>query len=266
MRLRDIIGLAIALVLAIGVALTVRLFLTKVEPTKPVVEQQAIPLTKVLVAGRNLIEGTKLRESDLVWQEWPQQYVNSVYLTEKSIKPESLKGSIVRFHILRGAPILLPNLVRSGETGLLSIVLSSGKRAVSIDVTPATASSGLIIPGDMVDVILAETVIEETISRGKSETILSNVKVVAIDTDLSTLGDKTKTPPHVATLEVTPDQAELLLAASKNGTLSLSLHSSVKGTAAVVKASETPVPAIRKPEKVLVIRGKERTTLEFQEK
>lgn len=264
MRLRDIIGLAIALILAIGVALTVRLFLSKPEATKPTVEQAVIPMTKVLVAGRNLIEGTKVRESDFTWQEWPQAYVNSVYLTEKSIKPESLKGSIVRFHILRGQPILLPNLVRSGENGILSVLLASGKRAVSIDVTPATASSGLIIPGDMVDVILAETVTAEGNSRGRSETVLSNVKVVAIDTEISTLGDKTKTPPHVATLEVAPEQAEILLAASKNGTLSLSLHSSIKQVSDTKKMEIPDSPQI-KQEKVLILRGKERTTLEFQE-
>lgn len=265
MRLRDIIGLAIALILAVGVALVARIFLTKVEPVQPVATPQPVTVAKVLVAGKNLLEGDKISHGDLVWQEWPQQYVKPVYITEGSIKVESLQGSIVRFHILRGEPVLLPNLVKPGSSGILSAVIDPGKRAVSIDVTPATASSGLVIPGDIVDVILSASVTVEGNSRGKSDTVLSKVKVVAMDTDISTLSDKTKTPPHVATLEVTPQQAEILLAASKDGTLSLSLHSFIKEKPGVVNAPEVS-PQKRTQEKVLIMRGKERTTLEFQEK
>jgi pilus assembly protein CpaB len=263
MRLRDIIGLAIALILAIGVALLTRLFLTKVEQPKPVAVSPSIPLTKILVAGKNLLVGDKVRQSDLVWQEWPQQASNPVYITEGTVRPEALVGGTVRFNVLRGEPILLIDIIRHGERGVLASVLDSGKRAISIDVTPATANSGLIIPGDYVDVILSSVIGGEgAATKGKSETVLKDVKVVAMDTELSTLDDKTKAPPHVATLEVSPEQAEALLAASKNGTLNLSLHSFHKN----VIPQEVKAELKEKINKVLLIRGKEKSIIEFQGK
>lgn len=265
MRLRDIIGLGIALILAVGVALLTRVFLTKVEQPKAVAVPQPIPVIKVLVAGRNLLEGDKVRKSDLIWQEWPQSSLNPVYITEGTVRPESLVGGVIRFHVSRGEPVTLPDIIRPGERGVLAAVLDPGKRAVSIDVTPATASSGLVIPGDIVDVILSNAVsAESNATKGKSETILTGVKVVAMDTELATLGDKTKNPPHVVTLEVSPAQAEILLAASKEGTLSLSLHSFTKAQV-LVKEVEIKTPLKQhKAEKVLLIRGKEKTILEFQ--
>ncbi|MBY0502086.1 MAG: Flp pilus assembly protein CpaB [Alphaproteobacteria bacterium] len=263
MRLRDIIGLAIALVLAVGVALLTRLFLTKVEQPKPVAVSQPISLTKILVAGKNLLVGDKVRQGDLVWQEWPQQSLNPVYIMEGTVKSESLVGGVVRFNVLRGEPVLLMDIIRQGEHGVLAAVLDPGKRAISIDVTPATANSGLILPGDYVDVILSSVMGGEgTATKGKSETVLKNVKVVAMDTEIATLDDKTKTPPHVATLEVNPEQAEILLAASKDGTLNLSLHSFHKN----VIAQEIKAALKKKIDKVLLIRGKEKAVLEFQEK
>lgn len=227
-----------------------------------------IPATKVLVAGKDLMEGDKIGAGDLSWQEWPKSSLNSTFVVEGVVDPETLIGSVVRYRFLRGEPIILTDLVKAGERGVLAAILAPGKRAASIDVTPATANSGLILPGDYVDVILSNLTTPEGAENqaqqhGKSETILTNIKVVAIDTELSTSQGTTKNPPHVATLEVTPDQAAILLAAAKEGTLSLSLHSLEQSH---FKRAEETMARPRRQDRVIVIRGKERTTLEFQEK
>ncbi|MBI2707717.1 MAG: Flp pilus assembly protein CpaB [Proteobacteria bacterium] len=272
MRFKDIVGLSIALVLAIGVAFLTRFFLTRQEaPKKEIVSQQQ-QLTQVLVAAKNFQEGDKIKSGDLIWQKWPLTAINQNYVTPQtlslhSMKLEDLTGSIVRESFSQGEPIIIKELVKKGERSILAAVLDPGKRAISIDVSPTTASSGLISPGDIVDIILSfssTTVPEGAPKQAKSTTLLEGIKVLAIDTNLAT-PDKINASPHVATLEVTPAQAEILVGSVKEGVLSLSLHS-------LEKTSNTPptsekITAHNTPEetKVTIIRGKETSTIEFNE-
>lgn len=227
MRLRDIIGLVLALVLAIGVAFITRIFLSKSEVTQKEVSVQSVEVSRVIVAAKDLTTGTKIKAGDLVWQEWPQKSLNPSYITETTGKLESYLGSVVKDRVLKGEPVVPGDFVKPGERGVLAAMLTPGKYAISIDITPASASSGLIYPGDIVDVILSKRVTPEGGTEfGSSTTIVSNVKVIAMDVILSAPADKPPaTPPHVATLEVDEAQAETITAAVKEGTISLSLKS-----------------------------------------
>jgi len=226
MRLRDIIGLVLALVLAVGVAFLTRIFLTKSDIVQKEVTAQSVEITRVIVAAHDLNTGVKIKAGDLIWQEWPQKSLNPSYVTETTGKMESFIGSVVKDNFLKGQPIVERAFVKPGERGVLSAMLTPGKYAISIDITPSSASSGLIYPGDLVDVILSKRITPEGGGEyGSSQTIATNVKVLAMDIDLSAPADKPKTPPHVATLEVDQSQAEMITAALKEGSLSLSLNS-----------------------------------------
>jgi pilus assembly protein CpaB len=264
MRARDIIGLILALILAIGVAFLTRIFLTKEEKPTQVVTSKVEQLTRILVAGKKLLPGDKITTGDLVWQEWPKKAVTTNDLTEETTKIEEFMGSIVRFPIPKGNPIVREELVKRGDKGFLAAIVSPGKRAISIDVTASASDSGLIFPGDYVDVLLSITDSTQNKSVGKSKTILKNIKVLAFDTALAAPDTNPKTPPHVATLEVTPGQAEVLMAAVKEGVVTLSLHSIAKGE---VEAPEIqPTVAPRAEEKIILMRGKEKSEIQFQEK
>lgn len=271
MRLRDIIGLIIALLLAIGVAFLTRIFLAKEEkPAHEEVTQQQVGLTKILVAAQTLREGTKIKAGDLIWQEWPQKALNSSYIKEGTAKVENFTGAVVRFHLDKGEPLIITALVQPGEKGILAAMVSPGKRAVSIDVTPQSASSGLISPGDYVDVILSKSFTPAAGAQvGQSKTVLKNVKVLAIDVDTSSAQEKPKNAPHVATIEVTPAEAETVTAATKEGTLSLSLHSLQTDTSAGMPADascqgDTCNGAV-KQKTVILMRGKDKTEIQVQE-
>jgi pilus assembly protein CpaB len=226
MRLRDIIGLVLALVLAIGVAFLTRLFLTKSDIAQKEVTAQSIEVTRVIIGAKDIPVGTKIKPGDLVWQEWPQKSLNPSYITEATGKIEEYNGAIVKDSVLKGEPIVAGDFIKAGDRGLLAALVAPGKYAISIDITPSSGSSGLIYPGDYVDVILSKRVTPEGGSEyGNSETIVTNVKVLAMDIDLSAPADKPKAPPHVATLEVDQGQAETITAAQKEGTLSLALRS-----------------------------------------
>ncbi len=277
MRAKDIIGLGIALVLAIGVAFLTRFFLTKKEEPKQAVVAEQLQTTKILIASKELPEGAKVQVGDLVWQNWPLSSLNPSYVTEtvlraNAMRAESLIGSVVRSTLQKGEPIVIKDFVKQGDRSVLAALLTPGKRAISIDVSPTTASSGLINPGDMVDVIVSFSstsrsgeVVQQTI---ESKTFLKGIKVLAIDTNLSPPG-KVNAAPHVATLEVTPAQAETLMATAKEGTLSLSLHglATEDTTNIPIDVSSVPEKVLSKPEKkqITIIRGKDKSTVEFNE-
>jgi len=277
MRFKDIIGLVIALVLAIGVAFLTRFFLEKKEEPKkePITQQQQV--AQVLIAGKSLQEGDKIKSGDLIWQKWPLDTVNSNYITPQvlsslSMTLESLTGSVVRESFLQGEPILIKGFIKQGEGGILSAIVAPGKRAISIDVTPTTASSGLVTPGDIVDIVLSytsTTTPEGEPKTARSKTILEGIKVLAIDANLTTPEGKINASPRVATLEVTPEQAQILVGSVKEGVLSLSLRSLEKSNGTSPASDKTalnlPPPDTSEESKITIIRGKDVSTIEFKE-
>jgi pilus assembly protein CpaB len=266
MRARDIIGLVIALALAVGVAFLTRVFLSKEEkkPPQVVTKAESVHTTKVLVASRNLFPGTKIKPGDLIWQDFPQTALNPHYILEGQITAESFNNAIVRYPIHASNPVNREEIVKPGDRGFLAAIIEPGKRAISIDVTPAAVDSGLIFPGDYVDVVVSASITEKDKPIGKSRTLLSNVKVLALDTTLAPPEANPKTPPHVATLEVTSAQAEVLSAGAKEGTLSLSLHSMEQSP--VLDAKAVPAPHTKKIDKIILMRGKDKSEVEFEGK
>ncbi len=182
----------------------------------------------VLVAASDIGQGEKLTADNIRWQRWPDDAMNPTYI-QKQTRPdavESLKDSIVRSQFVAGEPIREVKLARPGS-GFLSAILPSGKRAIAVRVSANNTAGGFILPGDRVDVV--QTVAQQSGSDAPadnvSRTILSNIKVLAID---QTVGEKEGEAVAIgktATLELDPAQVELITAAEASGTLSLALRS-----------------------------------------
>lgn len=195
----------------------------------------------VLVAAKDLPAGHLIVVSDLRWQSWPDKSVPQQYIVKKDATttdiPPSYVGTVVRRGIVSSGPITPDNLIKLGDRGFLAAVLKPGTRAISVRIDESTGVAGLIYPGDRVDVILTHEVgvknkeaDRETENKVRvSETILSNVRIIAIDQSLEDL-KATKTgatarAPKTATLEVSPRQAEIITVATRMGTLTLTLQS-----------------------------------------
>jgi pilus assembly protein CpaB len=139
-------------------------------------------------------------------------------------------GAVVRKRIAAGEPITDGAVVKPGDRGFLAAVLEPGMRAVSVPITPISGNSGLIFPGDRVDLILTQSLREsesENSIRRVSETVLSNIRIIAMGVDTSDdpeegeANERAKT----ATFEVTPAQAQQVALLTELGKLSLSLRS-----------------------------------------
>ena len=102
---------------------------------------------------------------------------------------------------------------------------------MAIRVNATSGVSGLVFPGDRIDIILTHTVAdrsgEAVIERRASETVLQNVRVLAIDQLIDDSGSEPKYAKNF-TLEVTPKQTEMLSVVRELGGLSISLRSLAK--------------------------------------
>jgi pilus assembly protein CpaB len=187
------------------------------------------PAISVLVARRPLPAGTFVKPDDLRWQPWPDGTLEASYIRQGQRDPAAFTGAVVRRGIVAGEPLTEARIVKPGDRGFLAAVLAPGSRAVTVPVNASSAIAGLVFPGDRVDLLLSHRTAEAG-EGGKgesmlaSETVLENVRVIAMDQ--STDDQKGKAAvPKTATLEVTPRQAEMVMVATELGKLAFSLRS-----------------------------------------
>jgi pilus assembly protein CpaB len=139
-------------------------------------------------------------------------------------------GAVVREPIAAGEPIITRKIVKAGDSGYLAVVLAPGQRAVSIPVTVDSAAGGFILPGDRVDVILTRKLDASGAAGGGNalyvtQTVLRNMKVLAIDQTTQADKDAAAVIGATVTIEVSADEAETLAVSKMAGSLSLSLRS-----------------------------------------
>jgi pilus assembly protein CpaB len=202
----------------------------KPEAPAPVVQQ--FPTVDVLIARADIGMGTAVAAQDFTWQAWPEATTGDSYITRKA-KPnaaEELVGAITRAPFTAGEPIREGKLIRAnGAAGYMAAILPSGMRAVSTEISPETGAGGFILPNDRVDVILSRRATDG--ARGganaqpTSETILTNVRVLAIDQAVEEKNGQRVVVGKTATIELSPRQAEALAQSRQQGTLSLALRS-----------------------------------------
>jgi pilus assembly protein CpaB len=210
-------------------------------PAPPVAQ---LPTVDVLVAKSDIALGQSLSENDMQWQTWPASTA-SANVIRRGDRPEAatqVAGSIARSPFIAGEPIREPKLVRANGSGFMAAVLPAGMRAVSTEISPETGAGGFILPNDRVDVILSK---RDKSDRGgggdviNSEVILSNVRVLAIDQAPKEKDGQNNVVGKTATLELKPDQAEILARSRQSGTLSLALRALVDARAPETKVEDT---------------------------
>lgn len=222
-----VIVLGIAFVAAIGAALLAKNIVAKPK-TEKVVQKEFMNTTHVLVAAKPIKLGDLVTSGHFKWQRWPKDALNSKLIDQASnmnAKADYDKA-IARSDFVVGEAINPRKFVKKGTGGVMAALLSSGMRAVSTKIKEETAAGGFIMPDDHVDVILSRQIQGEgRTSKYVSNTVLSNVRVLAIGQTLDQPKGKPTATGRTATLELTPGQAEILMLANKMGDVSLSLRS-----------------------------------------
>lgn len=184
------------------------------------------PTSEILVASDNIETGGRLTASNMQWQKWPDSAMNPVFITKekRSQALQSLDGAIARLPIVKGEPIVPDRLVWTKGKGLMSALLEPGMRAVAIRISPETSAGGFILPNDRVDVVLTGRSSGGSRNAVTAETIMRNVRILAIDQRFNEKEGGQVAMGKTATLELTPAQAELIAMAQEEGKLMLSLR------------------------------------------
>lgn len=218
----------------------------------------------VLAAARPIPAGTLLRPDDV-----SQREAGAGERLDELVTPDrqaELLGAVVRRDVRAGEPLRARDIVKPGDRGFLAAVLAQGMRAVSIPVGPAASTAGLMAPGDRIDVVLMQNFAPDNADaahKSVGETVLHDIRVIAIDQTLSTFSQPMSTPqrsvvgtstpglPHTLTLEVNEHQAEMIFVALELGKVELSLRSVGEETEAAAAAAprstwaEDVSPALR---------------------
>ena len=200
-------------------------------PPAPVAQLET---ADVLVANTEIGMGSSVPAEDLRWQTWPAAAVSANFI-RKNDRPDAvtqLAGSIARAPFSDGEPIREAKLIHANGSGYMAAILPTGMRAVSTDISPETGAGGFILPNDHVDVILTRRDRDAEQANGGieahvAETILTNVRVLAIDQTVEEKNGQRVVVGKTATLELSPQLAEKLTLAHQLGTLSLALRSLV---------------------------------------
>lgn len=218
----------LALLAALATALGVYFFFQSAN--KPVTESKI----NVVVAAADIPANTTITGEMVTMSELPTQAV-----LQNAVKDTTLVvGSVLNTPAVKGEQIISNRLIKTGKAGnqTLAYTVKSGMRAITIAVDNTKGISGLIKPGDSIDLI-AQFQVDGKAATGNasqagkavplSKIFLQKLKVLATDQNMSN-DSKTNTSGYsTLTLEVTPQQAVELNYAAKNSTLQAILRSPI---------------------------------------
>ncbi|MGY6709293.1 MAG: Flp pilus assembly protein CpaB [Rhizobiaceae bacterium] len=214
-----VIVLGIAGIAAIGAGLIARNMTSAPAPT--IVMEQApaeteIAAEEVLVIRQDVTMGSELGDA-LAWQKWPRDGVQEYFVT-RNADPEALQRlqtSVARVPLYAGEPLRPGKLIGEGQS-FMATILPTGKRAIATQISAATSAGGFILPDDRVDVIMTRRSQTAAAEGFVTETILRNIRVLAIDQTIQEDEEGRRVRVgETATLELTPQQAEIITVAQQ---------------------------------------------------
>jgi len=221
-----------ALVIAILVAVMVQATLSPKKSNDAVVQG-----IEVLVASRDLATGETLKAKDVHWEAFPEKALFRGTIKRKEQADENkleVYDKPLRRNIESGEPITTQSVIIDVEGGgnFLSARIKPGMRAMGILVKAESSVGGFIAPGDYVDIIVSyqirikgepATYADKAVQRFGSETILSNIRVLAVD-QTSKEDSRDAKVAKTITIEVSKEDAQKLTLATMMGTITLALR------------------------------------------
>jgi len=175
--------------------------------------------TQIVVANKDLPLGTKLQASDLKMARWSADSMPAGAFSEQG----PVLDRFVKNQFVANEPIVASKLFMGEKTaGVLPLLIPMGMRAVSVAVDEVSDIAGFVLPRTRVDVVVAVSG-----SGGQQEpfakVVLQNIEVLAVAQEVELEKDEPKVV-KVVTLLVTPQEAERLALASREGVLRLAMR------------------------------------------
>jgi pilus assembly protein CpaB len=164
---------------------------------------------RIIVAGENIKDGEILEGKNLRAKEIPRNAYFSRMIKEKDFM--LINGASSRNFIEKGEPLLWDDIEDPVDSKRFSKTIIMGKRAVSIPANENITFSGLLKPGDHVDVYLTKG---QTEGNVKTILLLENIKIAATDSNYDNVPVvEDSTSPSSVTLLLSKIQAASIFSA-----------------------------------------------------
>ena len=217
MRRNRVLVVLVLAILSGSVAGWAALRFMQERPT-PLVASEPRNTRPIVVAARDLELGDVVGEVDVRLVEWPGDVVPAGYA---STVPEVL-GRGVLTPVKMNEPLLEAKLGDVGVGGGMPLIIPEGMRAVSVRVNEVVGVAGFAIPQTRVDVLL--TAAPPGGGTPVTKIVLQNVPMLALDQTIHRDEEGNPIPATVATVLVSPEDAEKLVHAASQGSIQMALR------------------------------------------
>ena len=251
LKRRGIVLILLSLVMAVGAAFVANKWIVaRVMPDEDAESNSA----QLVAAAMPIPFATKVEERHLKLVEMPEGLTPDGFFSEK----DEVLGQVSTTNIARGE-ILVAERFRAHQAGsTLAALVNTNMRAVTVRVDDVVGVAGFLLPGNTVDVLASRKVGQ---NRAVTETILSNIKVLAVDQTASAENNE-PVIVRAVTLEMEPKQAEVLFQARTEGSIQLTLRNPLElepepepPAPKPVVTQRAPVKRSPPPAEVTIIRG-----------
>ena len=210
---RGLILIFLSLMMAVGAAWVANSWVSH----QLVSKADAAPNTQfVVTAAMSIPFATKVEGRHLKLLEVPEGVLPEGAFTDT----EDVEGKVSTTSISRGEILVAERFASHTRGSTLAALVAENMRAVTVRVDDVIGVGGFLLPGNTVDVLAARRGRDQ---RAITETILTNIKVLAVDQTAAT-EENTPVIVRAVTLEMTPKQAEKLVKARTEGSIQLTLR------------------------------------------
>lgn len=182
--------------------------------------ESRIATRPVLVATRDLPEGSALSLTDVAVNQWPATTVP----TGAFGQTDSVVGRVTRVAVFKGEAIVPGRLAPEGTGPGIEVKITPGKRAMAVPINDVSGMAGLIQPNSRVDVLVT---LDDEKGKGRdrvAKVFMANMRVLSVGTHVERGSDGQAISATTAALEVSPDEAERLAVATNQGQIQLVLR------------------------------------------
>lgn len=233
-RNRGFFLVVLSLVMGVGAAWMARNWLAQQNQPAPEVEMATVIAADIGIPFATKVEARHLRELTMPVEFAPPGSYRSL---------DDVVGKITIQEIVPGEILMSERFVEHEEGSTLAAIVTEKMRAVTVRVDDVIGVAGFLLPGNKVDVLASR---RDGNRRYLTETILRAIKVLAVDQTAAT-EENEPIIVRAVTLEVTPEQAEVLVKSKEEGSIQLTLRNPLDEfepePEVVVEAKPAPAPA-----------------------
>jgi len=232
-RLKAFISISLAGVIALVASLLLYGWMERQSVAKETVQVTKTEAVPVAVAAVDLKWGTRLEPEMVKTVSFLKESLPPGHVSD----PKNIKDRVLIQPLKKNEPVtegkLAPDSVKSGGA---SAVVTPGKRAIAVKGDKVIGLSGLVNPGNRVDVLV--TLRDPGSDREVTKVVLQNVLVLATGTEFQENGKGDPAPVDVYTLEVSPDEGEKLALAAAEGKLQFALRNVTDADTVLTKGAD----------------------------